>query len=172
MNILASLSHTDLYLLAGAFLSPLFIVFAGTKSGRRRRGGARNVAQWPQVEARIKSSGLRDQVFPNAQRSLFGWKDVQAFMPYVVYEYDYQGRHYTGMGLMPGKNISTDKSASEMAIANYPAGARVQAYVNPRKPSEAFLESGRQRLYLGLTKVLFMLLFPLLGVLVVWMRHQ
>ena len=175
MDYVDNLDKIDIYILIGAFLCPLFIMFTkikNRKSKNRKSKSVGNIKQWPRVGGKIKTSGIKDQKFRNAARRWGAWKDLKGYTPYVVYEYKYCGKKYTGIDITPIKTISTDLSETEEVLKKYPEGQLVDIYANPNWPSEAYLEPVNVEMYMKLTEIMFSALFPLLAVVIVFLKHQ
>ena len=164
------LNKIDLYILLGAFLCPVFVMFAKIKNGKH--GKYANIKNWVIAKAEIKSCGIKDQVFKSAASGLRGWRDVKGYTPYVVYEYAYKNRKYTGTKISPIKTISSNRSDSSKVVEKYPVGSVVDVYINPGVPADSYLEPVNLKLYMKMTDMLFSLLFPLAALVIVWMKHR
>jgi len=169
MDWITALDTMDLSLLAGAFLAPVFVLFAKLTKGKSEAN--QNSTKWPTVNATIISSNIKEQLFYAAQRKMIGWKNVDAYTPAVAYGYRYKGKKYTGTTISPVKTISSIKSVSEKVISQYPAGRIVALHVNPKKPAQSYLEPKNMMLHAFLIGALFTAVFPLTTILVVYLRH-
>lgn len=169
MDWITALDTMDFSLLGGAFLAPLFVLFAKLTKGNSAAN--QNSTKWPTVNASIISSTIKEQLFYAAQRKMIGWKNVDAYTPAVAYEYNYNGKKHTGTKISPVKTISSNKNTSEKVISQYPAGKIVSVHVNPKKPAQSYLEPKNMLLHSLLIGALFSLVFPLVAVVVVYLRH-
>jgi hypothetical protein len=63
------------------------------------------------------------------------------YEPDIRYTYRYEGETYTSDQVFPGPTIRTysDRSNAQSIVASYEPGTRVQAYVRPSAPGDAFL---------------------------------
>lgn len=169
MDWITALDTMDFSLLGGAFLVPLFVLFAKLTKGNSAAN--QNSKKWPTVNATITSSTIKEQIFYAVQRKIIGWKNVDAYTPAVAYKYSYKGKKYTGTKLSPVKTISSNKGVSEKIINQYPAGKIVSLYINPKKPSQSYLEPKNMMLHSLLIGGLFSVAFPLIAISVIYLRH-
>jgi len=109
--------------------------------GRRARRRATESLSWLPVEARI----LRSELVREVQRSHSSEPGSIQYMTYwypeIEYEYEVQGRSYISNRVLLVRVNFPEPKAREM-VARYPAGARVQAWCDPRRPASAVLERG------------------------------
>jgi len=61
-------------------------------------------------------------------------------LPYVLYEFEVNGKKYKGSVITPGDMTLAGNASAEKVVARYPAGADVQVYYNPNDPNKHFLE--------------------------------
>jgi hypothetical protein len=85
---------------------------------------------WERVPADILWSGV----------GVHSGDDNDTYSVDVLYEYEHGGRHHRSnrYGLSGGS--SSGRAGKEEAVARLPAGARVDAWVDPREPSSAVLD--------------------------------
>ena len=84
-------------------------------------------------------------------------REVGGESPYaaaISYQYDYDGRHYTGSAYKRGYSASDTYSGAQTLVQRYPVGRATFCYVNPQNAAEAVLK--RSSLLIG-----FVALFPL-----------
>lgn len=134
---------------------------------------------WPATECTVEASRFVDT--GNPQPNDGDWQDAGAattaqsssrFRFEVRYGYDWQGRHHTGRVYKLGYDGGDDPAVPQKLVLDYPAGAMVRCYVDPKDPSRAALRRANlwTLLILG-----FPLLFVAVGVGVVvaaWWRPR
>jgi hypothetical protein len=89
---------------------------------------------WPTVPGRIISSGVQAYEDTDDGTTRTNYKVS------VVYNYEVNGRKYTGdrlrMGLVMSANVT---GLAKRTARRYPVGDEVEVYYNPKKPSESVL---------------------------------
>jgi hypothetical protein len=108
---------------AGTFL--VLLALRNARAGLAARG-------WLRVPASI----VRSFVLVHTDNEGAG------YFPTVEYEYIMEGRKYSGNRLRYGQTGSSFRRQAERVIGPYPAGASVEVFVNPARPSEAVLVPG------------------------------
>lgn len=99
---------------------------------RRKTNAARN---WAEVPAQILKSEVQESEFIGDSP---GERTI-GYSPEVEYRYSYEGAEYRSSRVHFGPAMTMDKQVADKIIAQYPAGATVNARVNPARPNEATL---------------------------------
>ena len=70
--------------------------------------------------------------------------DEREYRKHVEFEYEYEGQQYrsTNIDIAGTTERYDEREDAETALAEYPEGGQVTAYVDPDDPDEAFLEAG------------------------------
>ena len=115
----------------------LFTLYQAWTTSRER-------ARWVRVPATIvESSTAADQLTMGHQLNqpgeMFDGAKATIHKPLVRYAYEFQGRPYESDEI-GGASIQTgSRAVAEGIAAKYPVGAKVEAWVNPARPTEAAL---------------------------------
>lgn len=96
--------------------------------------------------------------------------DGTTYKPAVSYEYDWGGRTYVSDRVAYGVMGTSDGDYAEAMVAAYPAGAKVEALVDPNEPSEAVLDVSGSQVPSGV--ILFLTPFHCVGAFLLWMLFQ
>jgi len=122
------------------FLCLASIVFAMLKT--------RRMSSWPRITATLHEAEARKRVSSGGRADSGGthW-ELQ-----VAYTYEVDGRKYSGHRLSPAGQTGGSERWARRALAKIRDQNPLRAYVNPRKPTEAYL-TNRVSL-IGLTVVL------------------
>lgn len=107
----------------GAFL--VFLAVRNARAGLASRG-------WLRVPGLVVRSFVLVQTYDEGT----------GYFPTVEYEYNVEGRNYSGSRLRFGQTGSSNRGQAERVIAPYQAGASVEVFVNPARLSEAVLVPG------------------------------
>jgi hypothetical protein len=62
-----------------------------------------------------------------------------SYAPVVKFRYEFSGRAYEGTMLRPTGRVYNSQAAAANELTRFPAGAGVQAFVNPAYPENAYL---------------------------------
>ncbi len=117
---------------------------------------------WKQVEGRIVHIGMETLRHPRSGAKLYGAR--------VAYEYRVNDRTYHGTQIRPDYTYTNREAFHREIVKRYREGQKIRVYVNPRNPSEAYLEVGMPLVLLVLVvlAIVFMLVvFVLLGEMLV-----
>ncbi|MBE7732859.1 DUF3592 domain-containing protein [Devosia faecipullorum] len=99
---------------------------------RRKANAARN---WAEVSALILKSEVQESEFMGDSP---GEREI-GYSPKVEYSYSYEGADYRSSRVHFGPAMTMDQQVADKIITQYPAGATVNARVNPAQPNEATL---------------------------------
>ena len=122
MNVLGS----ALFLIVG-----LYILSIGLFSLRKVRASRR----WPFVVATIRAA----KVIQHADEP-GGFKNPMMAKPLITYAYHVDDKRYIGEGVTRSDQGWIMSNEAKEISSRYPVGRVVQAYYNPRDPSESCLE--------------------------------
>ncbi len=120
---------------------------------------------WKQVEGRITYAGMETLRHPRSGARLYGAR--------IAYEYRVNDQTYHGTQIRPDYSYTNREAFHREIVRRYREGRKIRVYVNPRNPSEAYLEMGVPTVLLVLVAlaVIFMLaVFVLLGEMLVELR--
>jgi uncharacterized protein DUF3592 len=92
---------------------------------------------WPKAECVIIQSGVREEP-----------KSEQPYRFQVRYDYQWQGRTYTGTRWSRQEAGYSDYSGAQRLVSKYGADSKAECFVNPENPTEAVLK--RPGLWLGI----------------------
>ena len=72
------------------------------------------------------------------------YSDEREYRKHVEFEYEYEGQQYrsTNIDIAGTTERYDEREDAKAALAAYPDGGQVTAYVDPNEPDEAFLEAG------------------------------
>ncbi|MBK1789619.1 DUF3592 domain-containing protein [Persicirhabdus sediminis] len=113
------------------------------------------IKKWPQAQAEVSQSQVKVRA-----------KQDKPFELVVKYQYDWDGESYEGDNVSRSGQKDKDYTKLWLMSREFPAGAKVLAYVNPEDPAEAYLQSdgmGGTLLF-----VLLPLIFVVIGVGIMW----
>lgn len=102
-----------------------------------------SVADWETVPATVLDSGIREVVGAGgtADRTI---QDDFGYRVEVRYSYRFGGEEFTSDTVTRGAPpVFPLRARAEVLLNDYPAGSRVDAFVNPAQPSQAVLVTTR-----------------------------
>lgn len=67
-------------------------------------------------------------------------RSATTYLAKIEYSYAFDGREFTGNRLDLPNNAYSSRDAAENALSDYPAGAKVDCYVNAENPQESVLD--------------------------------
>lgn len=139
------------------------LLLAGIAFEYRRRTAL--VSNLEDVEARVVSAEIHESEATVGLPATGG----RSFTPEVSFRYTYGGDQYSSDRIYPGRlDRVTGQKAAEELVERYAPGTTATAYVNPDRPSEAFLEQRFNRVvYLLLCIVGLMLVALGVGLLLI-----
>jgi len=117
---------------------------------------------WKQVEGRITYAGMEALRHPRSGARLYGAR--------IAYEYRVNDRTYHGTQIRPDYTYTNREAFHREIVRRYREGRKIRVYVNPRNPSEAYLEVGVPMVLLvlvALALVFMVAVFVLLGEILV-----
>ena len=120
---------------------------------------------WRQVEGRITYAGMETLRHPRSGARLYGAR--------VAYEYQVNDQTYHGTQIRPDYIYTNREAFHREIVRRYREGQKIRVYVNPRNPSEAYLEMGVPTVLLvlvALALVFMLAVFVLLGEMLVELR--
>ena len=101
------------------------------KRSQQKQAAQQASQQWPSTTGRVLKSRVE-----------VSGGDTTSVTPYVLYEYEVQGRAYQCAQIQAGDQFlrSANSRQAYTTIDRYPVGAIVRVYYNPANPAEAALE--------------------------------
>ena len=101
---------------------------------------SRAAKQWPTAPAVITESDMTEREEWEEDED-GGGRYVTMYTPVIRYEYEVDGKTYTGRSITPMGDVSTSsKSSVDATLDKYPLRGKTQVYFNPDKHSVAYLE--------------------------------
>ncbi len=89
------------------------------------------IAAWPAAPGEIIQSGVTGQ-------------EDSRFVPDLTYQYEVNGRTYTGTEYAPDLSSSSDSDRIRQLLEPYRPGAAVSVLYNPESPDQAYLQPSRR----------------------------
>ncbi len=123
---------------------------------------------WVRVKGKIVSSGeavqsrLVTDMTNNADGMTSTTTGTMTYSVNVVYEYQFQGKNYTGSQIGLSSVDFSNRAAAQRKASQYSSGGEVSVFVHPSVPEESILEREESGVALGF--LLTGILFGLLGI--------
>ena len=92
---------------------------------------------WPAIQGTITSSHVHKETRTDSDH-----RTSTTYYPKVQYQYQIEGRQYSGNRINFGGETGGMKWLAQRAVDRYPSGKTVRVYYDPQNPEYAILESG------------------------------